>query len=42
MAASQAVLFYNDFGISDGTDNPRFRAAVQQATALAFCGGIKR
>ncbi len=39
---SQAVLFYNDFCISDGSDNPRLRAAVQQATALAFCGGIKR
>ena len=35
----QAVLFYNDFGISDGTDNPAFRAAVQHATSVAFCGG---
>jgi D-alanyl-D-alanine carboxypeptidase len=34
----QAVIIYNDFKLSDGTDNPVFRHDVQRATDIAFCG----
>ena len=34
----QATMVYNDFKMSDGTDNPVFRHDVQHATEIAFCG----
>ena len=34
----QATMVYNDFKMSDGTDNPVFRHDVLHATEIAFCG----